>query len=47
MKKILVVEDNEVNQKVIKTILEKYGLQISLANNGKEAIHMLQEKTGL
>ncbi|MGN6165386.1 MAG: PAS domain S-box protein [Flavisolibacter sp.] len=43
-KKILVVEDNEVNQKVIKTILEKYGLQISLANNGKEAIHMLQEK---
>jgi CheY-like chemotaxis protein len=38
------VEDNEVNQKVIKTILEKYGLRISLANNGKEAIHMLQEK---
>jgi len=43
-KRILVVEDNEVNQKVIKTILEKYGLQISLANNGKEAIQMLQEK---
>ncbi len=44
-KKVLIVEDNEVNQKVIKAILEKHGLQISMANNGKEAVHMLQKQT--
>lgn len=44
--KILVVEDNEVNQKVIKAILEKYNLSITLTNNGKEAINLLEVQPG-
>lgn len=41
-RRILVVEDNEVNQKVICTILSKAKLVIDVANNGKEAISILQ-----
>lgn len=36
--KILVVEDNKINQKVITKILEKAGANIEVANNGREAI---------
>ncbi len=36
--KILVAEDNEMNQKVIKIILEKTGLAYAIANDGIEAI---------
>ena len=42
-KKILVVEDNETNQKVIFHMLKKFGLDISIVNNGKEAIKVLGE----
>ena len=35
---ILLVEDNVVNQKLAATILKKCGYQISIANNGLEAI---------
>ncbi len=35
-KKILLVEDNEVNQMIAQTILEEVGLEISVANNGLE-----------
>ena len=38
--KILVAEDNEINQLVAKDILESLGLQIDIANNGAEAIQM-------
>ena len=34
---ILVVEDNIINQKLIKRVLEDFGLNVDLANNGLEA----------
>ncbi|CAN8101168.1 unnamed protein product [Discula destructiva] len=39
---VLVVEDNEVNQKVLGRLLRRYGFQAHLANHGGEAIEMLQ-----
>lgn len=36
--KILVAEDNAVNQKLIVTILEKRGHSVAVANNGREAV---------
>jgi signal transduction histidine kinase/CheY-like chemotaxis protein len=38
---ILLVEDNEVNVLVAKTFLEKWGAQIDVAENGEEALSML------
>jgi PAS domain S-box-containing protein len=40
--KILLVEDKLVNQKVIKLMLESLGCKVSIANNGKEAIEIIQ-----
>lgn len=40
-KKILLVEDNLINQKVIISILGKSGIEISIANNGQEAVDMV------
>jgi two-component system sensor histidine kinase/response regulator len=40
--KILLVEDNEVNQLVAKKILLKAGLEVSVANNGREALEMVK-----
>ncbi len=37
-KKILLVEDNDINQLVAKDILERVGIDVTIANNGKEAI---------
>ncbi len=42
-KTILVAEDNEINQKVIMHVLKKAGIQTFIANNGKEAVTMLEE----
>ncbi|KPA09494.1 Multi-sensor hybrid histidine kinase [Candidatus Magnetomorum sp. HK-1] len=42
--KILLVEDNRVNQKIVKIFIEKLNCQIEIANNGLEAISMLTEK---
>ncbi|NOX35472.1 MAG: PAS domain S-box protein [Deltaproteobacteria bacterium] len=36
--KILLVEDNDINQQVAKEILEQGGLVVELANDGKEAV---------
>lgn len=41
--KILLVEDNKINQKVAKTIIERLGATVTLANNGKEAFEIYQE----
>ncbi len=41
--KILVAEDNEVNQLVIVKLLEKHGHQVSLAANGKLALDYLEQ----
>jgi CheY-like chemotaxis protein len=37
-KKILLVEDNDINQLVAKDILEQAGINVSIASNGEEAI---------
>lgn len=42
-KRILVVEDNEANQKVIYHMLAKVGIETDLAENGKVAIKLLEE----
>lgn len=44
--RILVVEDNLVNQKVVSAILKKRPYQIEIANNGKEALEKLERATG-
>ncbi|MEO5350807.1 MAG: response regulator [Magnetococcus sp. YQC-3] len=41
--KILLVEDNEINQEVAQGILQRAGLRIEIANNGLEAIEMLHK----
>ncbi len=38
--KILVVEDNVINQKLVKNILEGLGMKVEIAQNGLEAIEM-------
>ena len=41
---ILVAEDNEANQELIKIILDKYGVTYDIASNGVEAVAMFREK---
>ncbi len=41
--KILLVEDNLINQKLVKLILSKRGFKVSVADNGIEAIKMLED----
>ena len=40
-KKILVAEDNEFNQFIVKSILEKWGASVDLAENGQVAVSQL------
>ena len=40
---VLVVEDNLVNQKVVTAVLNKRGYRVSVANNGEEALEMLEK----
>ena len=41
MEKILLVEDNDVTSKAIKSILEKNGYLVTETTNGKEAIDII------
>jgi CheY-like chemotaxis protein len=41
---LLLVEDNVLNQKLIFLTLSKYGFNIDVANNGKEALDKLENK---
>ena len=41
-KQILVVEDDPINRKVASKMLEKLGFTILIANDGKQAIDMIQ-----
>ena len=41
---ILVAEDNEINRKLIKRTLENYKLEITLANNGEDALNKVKNK---
>jgi len=36
--KLLLVEDNEINQEVASMMLQKVGIEVSIANNGQEAV---------
>lgn len=42
-KKILIVEDNVINQKVLMSLLQSSGIGISIANNGQEAVDLVKE----
>jgi|GEM_PF-1386491 len=41
---VLLVEDNEFNQQVAAEMLERAGVAVTLANNGREALHHLYEQ---
>ena len=41
--KVLLAEDNPINQQVARAMLEKLGLQITLAANGQEAIELAEK----
>ena len=45
-KKILLVEDNLINQKVITSILGKSEIIITIANNGEEALELVNSNKG-
>lgn len=42
--KVLLVEDNRVNQLVAARFLKKWGLQVEIANNGQLAVEKIQEQ---
>ena len=44
-RKLLLVEDNEINQEIVVGLLEDYELDICLANNGREALDRLAEES--
>ncbi len=43
-KRVLVVEDNEINQEISVDILSTVGIQAEVADNGQNALDILQEK---
>ncbi|RAV99379.1 PAS domain S-box protein [Pseudochryseolinea flava] len=43
--RVLLVEDNRVNQVVATNFLRKWGIEVDIANHGKEAVSMIKEKT--
>ncbi len=44
-KQILVVEDNQFNQFIVKSIIEEWNSIVTIAENGQEAIEKIGEKT--
>ncbi|MGQ1889309.1 response regulator [Thermophagus sp. OGC60D27] len=43
-KKILLVEDNPINQKITEKMLERIGLQTVISSNGQEAVNLILNK---
>jgi two-component system, sensor histidine kinase and response regulator len=43
-KRVLVVEDNEINQQVARELLEGFGLNVEIASNGRQAVEMICQK---
>ena len=44
-RKILVVEDNELNREIAVEILKEYGFQVDTAENGAEAVEKVKNST--
>ena len=44
--RILLVEDNPVNQKVAKAMLSRLGYEVEVANNGQEGLEMAKQRAG-
>ena len=44
-KRILLVEDNSVNQMVATRMLTKYGIEVNVAHNGLEALEILRKRS--
>ena len=42
--KVLVAEDNLINQKIVSKMLERMGVQFKVVNNGREAIESLRNE---
>jgi len=42
--RVLVAEDNRVNQVVVRRILDKFGHEVAIANNGREALDILESR---
>lgn len=42
--RILVVEDNELNQELLEALLEEYGYQYDIAGNGEKAIELFKQQ---
>ena len=42
-KKVLLAEDNEMNQMIAQAILTEFGLDVVIANNGEEAVRLIDE----
>ncbi len=42
--RVLLAEDNPINQRVAREMLENVGIGVTVANNGQEAIHLLLNK---
>ncbi|OPX55606.1 PAS domain S-box-containing protein [Oceanospirillum multiglobuliferum] len=42
--KLLIAEDNRINQEVIEGLLEPYGLEITLVDNGRSAVELIQQQ---
>ena len=40
---VLLVEDNEINQQVAEELLDQAGLNVTIANNGREAVHLISK----
>lgn len=43
--RILVVEDNPINQEIVRLMLESTGMSVEMAGNGREAIDMVRQTT--
>jgi PAS domain S-box-containing protein len=41
---VLLAEDNKINQQVAEELLTQAGLKVTIANNGREAVEMLEDK---
>ncbi len=44
-KKLLIVDDNKINQLVTQKVLEQYGMTHDTVNNGQEAVDIVKHKT--